>query len=118
VKKPDDPLELVSQVRDLQIVDSEGRRCGIADDVEFDGKPGGPLKISAIMVGPGAWAGRLPGWALALAARIAGRRVVRVPWARVRSIGSTIALSATAAELGLGVAERKAERLVPKGGAL
>jgi hypothetical protein len=43
---------------------------------------------------------------------------VRVPWAKVHSIGSTIALSATAAELGLGAAERKAERLIPKGGAL
>jgi sporulation protein YlmC with PRC-barrel domain len=118
VKRPDDSLKLVSEVRDLQIVDSEGRKCGIADDVELEGKPGGALTIKAIMVGPGAWAGRLPGWALVLAGPVAGRGVVKVPWGKVKSIGSTITLSATAAELGLAVAERKAERLIPKGGAL
>lgn len=118
MKKPDGNLKLVGEVRDLQIVDRDGIKCGIADDIELEGKPGGPLRIKAILVGPGAWAGRLPGWLLALTGRIAGRRVVRVPWSKVESIGSTIALSATAAELGLGVVERKAARLVPKGGAL
>ena len=118
MKRPGDPLKLVSEVRDLQIVDRDGRKCGIADDVELEGKPGGQLEIKAIMVGPGAWDGRLPNWILAVTGRIAGRRVVRVPWSKVRSIDAMIHLSATASELGLGVDERKAERLVPKGGAL
>ena len=118
MKKPGGPLKLVGEVRDLQIVDRDGLKCGIADDLELEGEPGGPLKIKAILVGPGAWTGRLPGWVLAIVGRIAGRQVVRVPWAKVHSIGSTIALSATAAELGLGAAERKAERLIPKRGAL
>jgi sporulation protein YlmC with PRC-barrel domain len=117
VRKPDGPLKLVGQVRDLQIVDSDGRKCGIADDLELEGEPGGPLRIKAILVGPGAWTGRLPHWFLAIVGRLAGRRVVRVPWAKVRSIGSTIILSETAAELGLAAAERKAERLIPKRGA-
>ena len=118
MKRPDASLKLVGQVRDLQIVDSEGRKCGIADDIELDGKPGGPLTVKALLVGPGAWDGRLPGWVLALTGMIAGRRLVRVPWSKVESIGSTIRLSATAAELGLGIDEGKAARLVPKGGAL
>ena len=117
MKRPDGHLKLVSEVRDLQIVDRDGRKCGIADDVELDGKPGGPLKIKAILVGPGAWTGRLPDWVLAAVGRIAGRRVVRVPWSKVHSIDAMIHLSATASELGLSVDERKAERWVPKGGA-
>jgi sporulation protein YlmC with PRC-barrel domain len=114
---PAGSLKLVSQVRDLQIVDRDGRKCGIADDLEFEGKPGGPMKLKAILVGPDAFGKRLPRWTAWLALRIGGRHVVRVPWSKVRSIGSTIELDSTAGELGLGAAEGRAARWLPRGGA-
>jgi sporulation protein YlmC with PRC-barrel domain len=95
------PLKLLSEVRDLQIVDSEGRNCGICDDIEFDGAPGGPLTVSALLVGPGAYAGRLPKWAHRLVVRIAGKRIVRVPWQSIEKISGRIYLSVNAETAGL-----------------
>jgi sporulation protein YlmC with PRC-barrel domain len=115
--KADGALKLVGGVRDLQIVDRDDRKCGIADEIEFEGGPGKPLRIKAILVGPGAYSGRLPRWALALVQRISGRHKVRIPWSKVRSVDAVIRLSATASELGLDRFERKSERLLPHRGA-
>jgi hypothetical protein len=115
--KADGALKLVAGVRDLQIVDRDDRKCGIADEIEFEGGPGGPLKIRAILVGPGAYSGRLPRWALGLIERLSGRHMVRIPWSKVRSVDAMIRLSATASELGLDRFERKAEQLLPHRGA-
>lgn len=108
--KPSDRLNLVADLRDLQIEDSDGLNCGIVDDVEFDGKPGGALAIAAILVGPGAYDRRLPGWAAWLAGRIAGKTIVRIPWREVKSIGSIVHLARPAKELGLSRSEAKAGR--------
>jgi sporulation protein YlmC with PRC-barrel domain len=116
--KPGDSIKLVGGLRDLQIVDADGARCGIADDLEFDGAPGGPLAIKAILVGPGAWRGRLPGWAMFLVGMIAGDGMVRVPWSRVRRIASEIHLDCPARALGLMKAEDRARRYIPRAGAL
>jgi len=116
--KPGGRLKLVSGVRDLQIVDRDGRKCGIADDLEFAGKPGGPLTIKAILVGPGAYSGRLARWAMWLVRRFAGTRIVRIPWSDLRGIDSMIHLSRTAEELGLTSAEKRAARILPRRGAL
>lgn len=53
--RPEGPLKLVGEVRDLQIIDSDGVKCGIADDIELKGEPGRPLGINALLVGPGAY---------------------------------------------------------------
>ncbi|MFL6845973.1 MAG: PRC-barrel domain-containing protein [Allosphingosinicella sp.] len=106
--KPAGTFGLAADLRDLQIEDSEGTFCGIVDDIELDGKPGGKLTVAALLVGPGAWRGRLPRWAEWLAARLAGNRIVRVPWAEVTGISGVVALRRTAHELGLG---RTDERL-------
>jgi hypothetical protein len=116
--KPTDRLKLIAGVRDLQIVDANRINCGIVDDIEFEGKPGGPLRLAAIMVGPGAWARRLPRWVSPLAGRIAGRRCIRIPWGEVKSITSVVRLHRTAAELGLAAPEAKAARLLPGIGGL
>jgi len=110
--KPGNPLKLLSEVRDLQVVDSEERNCGICDDIELEGAPGGPLKIAALLVGPGAYAKRLPKWAGSLIATIAGRSAVRVPWATVEKISGRIFLTEPGAELGLRrVEDRWSKRL-------
>ena len=96
-----DPLKLLSEVRDLQIVDKDGRNCGICDDIELDGAPGEALTVSALLVGPGAYARRLPKWAHRLVVSLAGNRMVRVPWQSVEKISGRIYLSVTAESLGL-----------------
>jgi sporulation protein YlmC with PRC-barrel domain len=116
--KPSGPLKLVSGVRDLQIVDSEARNCGIVDDIELEGRPGGPLRIKGLVVGPGGYAKRLPGWWMSIVRLVAGSGAVRVPWEEVETIASAVRLRSKAEALGLARAEAKAERLLPRVGGL
>ena len=116
--KPDGRLHLVADVRDLQIVDSEEENCGIVDDLEFEGAPGGELKLAAILVGPGTYHGRLPRWLAWLATKIAGKQIVRLPWSEVETIVSRVRLKRSARDLGLGAAERRAAAILPKHGGL
>ena len=88
--KRDGYLKLVGEVRDMQIVDCDGARCGIADDIELDG--------------------RLPAWAQAIVKWIASERVTKVPWDGVLRITSEIRLEKEAVYYGLRVVERDLER--------
>ena len=115
---PDSRIKLVSQLLDLPLLDNEGKYCGIVDDVEFTGGAGKPLKIKALLVGPGAYAGRMPRWAFWLVRKIAGDRVTRVPMDKVRTIGSTVHLECPGRDLGLHKSEVAAGRWVPRWGAL
>ena len=99
--KRDAGIKLASEVRDLQIVDADGRNCGICDDIEFRGGPGETLEMKALLVGPGAYKGRLPKWAFALVKWIAGGKMVRVPWEKVDKITARIYLTERAEQLGL-----------------
>jgi sporulation protein YlmC with PRC-barrel domain len=99
--RPDDPLKLLSEVRDLQIVDKDGLNCGICDDVELEGAPGEPLKIAALLVGPGAYTHRLPNWLSRAISSVAGRRMARVPWNAVDKISGRIYLAVTGEAVGL-----------------
>lgn len=116
--KPDGAIKLVGELLDLPLCDSEGKYCGIVDDLEFTGGPGKDLKLKALLVGPGAYAGRLPRWAMGLMARIVGDRIVRVPIGKVRSIGPEVQLLCPARDLGLDKSEAAAEQLLPHRGAL
>ena len=116
--KPDGRLLLISEVRDLQIVDCDRENCGIVDELELEGAPGGKLRIKAILVGPGAYRGRLPRWMAGLARLVAGDKIVRVPWDEVETIGTTVRLRRSAAALGLGVADRRLQRKMPQPGVL
>jgi sporulation protein YlmC with PRC-barrel domain len=116
--KPGDAIRLLSMVYDLPLIDKDGNYCGIVDDIRFAGGPGKTLAIEALLVGPGAYAGRLPRWAHWLVTRLAGDRVTVVPWHQVAEISSALHLKCTANELGLHVAENKARRLIPRAGAL
>ena len=116
--KPTDRLHLLADVRDLQIVDCNEENCGIVDDLELAGKPGGKLEVKAILVGPGAYRDRLPGWLAWLIVKVAGNDIVRVPWEDVRSIRSVIQLERSAAELGLGRADRRLAARMPNLGVM
>jgi sporulation protein YlmC with PRC-barrel domain len=112
--KPEGYLKLVGEVRDFQIIDSEGRRCGIVDDIEFTGGAGGKLKLNALLVGPGAYRKRLPRFIAGLITAIVGDRVVRVPWQEVRRVTSVVELKRPAESYGLGKTELALERLLSK----
>ena len=115
---PDARIKLVSQLLDLPLFDMEGKYCGIVDDVELDGAPGRDLKLNALLVGPGAYSGRLPRWAMTLVKRIAGDRLTRVSIEQVRTIRTAVYLKRAGAELGLHKSEAAAARWIPHKGAL
>jgi len=116
--KPDSLIKLVSELLDLPLYDVEGKYCGIVDDVELTGGPGKDLKLKALLVGPGAYKGRLPGWAMWLVEKIAGNRVTRVPMDKVHSIGAAVHLECSGWQLGLHKSERRAAEWIPHEGAL
>ena len=115
---PDSMIKLVSELLDLPLFDVEGKYCGIVDDVELSGGPGKDLKLKALLVGPGAYAPRLPGWAMWLVRKTAGDRVTRVPMDKVHSIGAAVHLECSGWDLGLHRSERRAAQWIPHGGAL
>lgn len=115
---PDSPMKLVSELLDLPLFDVEGVYCGIVDDVEFTGAPGRPLKMKALLVGPGAYAGRLPAWAMRVVRLIAGERVTRVPMNKIEKITSAVHLELPARDLGLQKSEAAAGKWLPRRGAL
>src|SRR5205085_10842372 len=79
-------LELLERVVDHEIVDSNGVPCGMVDDLELDGQPGAPLKVTFLLVGPGAWSARLPRLLGAIARRFSGDRIVRVSVVHIYTI--------------------------------
>jgi sporulation protein YlmC with PRC-barrel domain len=115
---PSGKLKLVSQLLDLPIVDSEGNYSGVVDDVELDGGPGKPTRLAALLVGPGAYRGRLPRWAMGIVRLVAGDRITRVPVDRVKSIDSAVHLNGTGDSAGLHKSEDRARRWIPRAGAM
>ena len=71
---------------DAQILDSDRRRCGRVDDVEFEGSAGKPTHLTAILTGPAAYRRRLPRPLRSLAERVLTDREVRVPWRQVKRV--------------------------------
>jgi sporulation protein YlmC with PRC-barrel domain len=115
---PDSRIKLVSELLDLPLFDNEGKYCGIVDDVELSGGAGKELKLKGLLVGPGAYAGRMPKWAMAVVNLIAGDRVTRVPMEKVRSIGPVVHLECPGRSLGLHRSETAAGKWIPRDGAL
>jgi len=116
--RPNDPIKLVAELLDLPIQDREGRYCGIVDDVELSGSAGKEMRIAALLVGPGAYEGRLPAWCYWLVRRIAGDRIVRVRMDMIEQIRAVVQLNCRADEAKLHAVENRVRRWIPKGGAM
>lgn len=116
--KPTDPIKVVSQLLDLPLIDCDGNYCGIVDDVAFTGGAGKEARLEALLVGPGAYRGRMPRWAIWLIRKVAGDRVTRVPIAKVQSIDSAVELNTAAEKLGLHAVEDRVRRHIPRVGAM
>lgn len=116
--RPSDPIKLVAELLDLPIQDKDGRYCGIVDDVELQGSAGKEMRIAALLVGPGAYEGRLPGWCYWFVRKIAGDRIARVDIGKVEQIRTVVKLNCRAEEAKLHSVENKVRGWIPKGGAL
>jgi len=114
---PDGPIKLVTQLLDLPLIDADGAYCGVVDDVEFEGSAKSGYKVKALLVGPGAYAGRLPRWMMPLVRLVAGSEMVQVAWKDVETIGPRVRLKRPAAALGLGKSEARTAKLIPRRGA-
>lgn len=102
----DERMDIGYRMLDAQLVDVDGRRCGRADDVEFTGAVGEPLRISAVLTGHGVYPSRLPRRLARLGRRvfgpgIMGRTIMRIPWSSVEDVDVTVRLREPASELGL-----------------
>jgi sporulation protein YlmC with PRC-barrel domain len=116
--KPDDPLKLVSQLIDLPIVDKDDRWSGVVDDIELSGGAGKAARIEALLVGPGAYKGRMPAWMFWVVRKVAGERMARVPFGEIAEIGAVVKLKSEAEALGLHRTEDKVRAWIPRRGAL
>ena len=116
--KPDGPIKVVSQLLDLPIVDKDNRSCGIVDDVEFEGGVGKTLRLKNLLVGPGAYSGRMPAWSMWIVRTVAGDRITRVPAAEIAEIGAVVKLKCDAKKLGLHRIEDRVRGWIPRLGAM
>jgi sporulation protein YlmC with PRC-barrel domain len=113
-----DPVKLVSQLLDLPVIDMKERWCGIVDDVELEGSAGKVMRVKALLIGPGAYEGRIPAWMFWITRKIAGEHMVRVPAAEIIEIGSVVKLKSEAEKLSLRVAENRVRSWIPRVGAM
>lgn len=107
-----DGLDLALAVLDRQIVDLEGRKCGRVDDIELAGGPGQPLIVDTLVVGPGAWPGRMRSPIGRLLSRLGGHGESSVPWSDVREISHVVKIRSRAADRGLGRGEEPFRKLI------
>jgi hypothetical protein len=109
-----DYVGLFRQVLDHPLVDADERLCGMVDDIEVSGGYGEPLRVTALLVGPGAWAPRLPALFACAAAWLFSTRRTRVPWDEVAELGENIKLLSRAEALGLATVDRRLGLLIAK----
>lgn len=107
-------VDLYRQVLDHALLDADDWMCGTVDDLEVEGGVGEPLRVTALLVGPGAWTPRLPALFARLLPRVFGNHRVRVPWSEVSELGEDIKLRSRAAALGLASVDRRLGLLVAK----
>jgi hypothetical protein len=106
-------LDLGLAVLDHQLLDADGRRCGKVDDLGVEGGASERAEVVALYVGPGVWRGR--GRILGrVAARVGGRKVVRIPWTEVAEVESHVRLKKKASEYGLGQGDDRARRWIDR----
>jgi sporulation protein YlmC with PRC-barrel domain len=112
--RPAAKFDVVRDILDHELLDADGVPCGVVDDVMLDGEPGAPLRVVALIVGPGGWLPRLPSLVGGLLRHVVAAKHVRVPWSAVAHVGERIELAQRASELGLGVADRRIGRVLAR----
>jgi sporulation protein YlmC with PRC-barrel domain len=82
-------LELGLEVLDHQVLDDQGNLVGKVDDIELEGVAGGEAVVTTILMGTGAWLGRLPRWSRPAARLVLPRAPRRVPWKALEREGAS-----------------------------
>jgi sporulation protein YlmC with PRC-barrel domain len=108
-----EPIDLVRDLLDRQLLDADGQPCGMVDDVELS-QDGASLRAVAVLVGVGAWGPRLPALLQPVARALFGRRSVRVSWQDIDSVREAIRLKRSAAELELRFVDPRLQRLIER----
>jgi hypothetical protein len=104
-------IDLAYRLLDLDLVDSEGVRCGKVDDLVLTGGPGEGTYVAAIRTGPGALPQRFIPRLRRLARRVFRQGFTDVPSTLVEDFDSVVTLTATAPELGLGDGDRRLAKM-------
>ena len=100
-------MDLAYGLLDLDLVDSEGRRCGKVDDLRLAGAPGETTYVEAIVTGPGALCARFVRPLRGLGRRVFGEAKRTTPWSEVEEIErAAIRLRRTAADPGLAAGDQ------------
>ena len=108
-----EPIDLVRDLLDRQVLDSAGEPCGMVDDVEL-ARDGAGLRVVGLLVGVGAWGPRMPALLHPLVRALWGTRAVRVAWADIASIREAVRLARPAAELGLRFDDPRLQRFLER----
>jgi hypothetical protein len=103
-------VDLALGILDHQLLDSEERRCGKADDLELEGVDGATPRVTAVLVGAPAWRNR--GALGRLAARLVHGRTSHVDWSEVVKVEAAVHLRGRAREYGLGRGDDRASRWI------
>lgn len=98
-------VDLGLRLLDDQLLDVDERRCGRVDDIQLTGAPGSRTEVSALLVGPGAWTGRLRRPFARLVDGLGPNYMHCIPWDEVTRVGTSVGLSRSAADLGLWTAD-------------
>jgi sporulation protein YlmC with PRC-barrel domain len=106
-------FDLVRDLVDHELVDSDGVPCGMVDDVELSlGER--DLTVTALLSGSRVWTQRLPAVFRMILPALGATRRTRIAFDQVDDISEVIRLKSRATELGLGIADRKAARLLAR----
>jgi sporulation protein YlmC with PRC-barrel domain len=94
-------VDLGLRLMDDQLLDANEHRCGRVDDIQLKGLPGSRAEVSALLVGPGSWTGRLRRPFAYLVKGLGPDYMRCVPWSEVTRVGTAVELAHSAKELGL-----------------
>jgi sporulation protein YlmC with PRC-barrel domain len=98
---PGTQVDLGLRLLDDQLLDVDEHRCGRVDDIQLKGAPGSRTEVSALLVGPGAWTGRLRRPFAYLVDGLGPDYMHCIPWSEVTRVGTSVGLSRSARDLGL-----------------
>jgi hypothetical protein len=114
---PDHTYDAHLRLFDRQVIARDDELVGKVDDLELTGRADGPPEVTAILMGPGPWAGRTPGavgrYVRAMWTRLhpdPDPRPRRIPLGSVQAITSAIKLSIAREDVIEGGAEQWARR--------
>jgi sporulation protein YlmC with PRC-barrel domain len=102
---PATQLNLGLRLLDDQLFDSDEHRCGRVDDIQLEGAPGKRTEVAALLVGPGSWPDRLRRPFDHAVEALGPNYMHLIPWKEVNQVGTSVALSRPAKELGLETAD-------------